>query len=368
MRTRRSLLGALGTGAVVGLSGCSTAVSSGGEATTVDREITDGFDRSVAIPDTVNRVVGVGPGSLRQVAYFEATDRVVGVEEAEDGWIKSVPYNQANPELRDLPVIGSAGPNAGGNSEQLLAVDPDVIFYYGEPSRADALQSQTNTPVIGLRIVDLTDRDARETMYETWRLVGSVLGKSKRAETLVSFLRETIVDLEERTGSIAPERQKRGYVGAINYRGSHAVATTRGRFPPFQWTGIENVASSVGTDAPSVQVSTEQLLAWDPPTMFVSSANLGAVRDDLAANREYVDLSAVANGQSYSILPHANYNHNYGSILANAYFIGQTVYPDRFADVTLESRTNDIFETLLGASLYDDLTRSYEAFQQLDLA
>ncbi|MFW5955854.1 MAG: ABC transporter substrate-binding protein [Halorhabdus sp.] len=367
MRSRRSVLSALGAGVVVGLAGCTTAFSgTDSETTPASREVTDGFGRSVSIPATIDRVVGVGPGALRQIAYLDATDRVVGVED-EDESVLSAPYNQANPELREHPVIGSAGPDAGGNSEQILAVDPDVIFYYGEPSRADTLQSQTDTPVVGLRIVDVTDTNARETMYDTWRLVGDVLEKPERAETLISFLEETIEDLEGRTSSIAVPDRKRAYVGAISYKGAHGIATTRKRFPPFEWTAIENVASAVETDAPSVQVSSEQLLAWDPQTMFVSSANLGAVRDDVAAQPEYADLTAVDEGRTDSILPHASYNHNYGSILANAYFVGKTVYPDHFDDVTLESKTNDIFETTLGASLFDELTETYEAYRQLEL-
>jgi len=340
--------------------------ASSSETTAAAHKITDGFGRTVAVPETVDRVVGVGPGALRQIAYLEATDRVVGIEDMNES-MQSAPYNLAHAGLDEQPVIGSAGPNAGGNSEPILAVDPDVIFYYGEPSRADTLQSQTATPVVGLRIVDVTDASARATMYETWRLVGEILGKTDRAETLISFLQETIADLEARTSSIDDAERKQAYVGAINYKGAHGIATTRKRFPPFQWTGVQNVARSVGADAPSVQVSPEQLLAWNPETMFVSSANLGAVRDDVAANPEYADLSAIAEGRTYSIPPHANYHHNYGSILANAYFVGQTVYPDRFADVTLESKANDIFETMLGASLFEDLTETYTAYQQLEL-
>ncbi|MFB6202317.1 MAG: ABC transporter substrate-binding protein, partial [Halorhabdus sp.] len=252
-------------------------------------------------------------------------------------------------------------------SEQILAVDPDVIFYYGEPSRADTLQSQTASPVVGLRIVDVTDDRARRTMYETWRLVGTVLGTAKRAERLVSFFEATIADLRDRTESISLEDRREAYAGAINYKGAHGIATTRKRFPPFRWTHVENIASSIGIEAPSVQVSVEQLLAWDPRTMFVSSANLGVVREDVAANPAYTDITAIADDRTYSILPHANYHHNYGSILTNAYFVGKTVYPDHFKDISLSSRCNDIFGTLLEASLYDELTDRNEAFKRLEL-
>jgi iron complex transport system substrate-binding protein len=367
MTCRREVIRTLGGGALLGMAGCV-----GGRGETSDeqerRTITDGAGRSVEIPATVERLVAVGPGSLRQIAYLGATDRVVGVEDAEaDGWARKTPYNQANPELRERPVIGSAGPNAAGNSEQILAVDPDVIVYYGDPSRADSLQAQTDTPVVVLRIVDFVDEAARETMYETWRLLGTILGKESRAETLADFVRSIISDLEERVTDLPASERRRTYVGAINYKGAHGLATTRKTFPPFQFVGVENVAAGLDTDAASVQVSEEQLLAWDPPTVFVSAANLERVREDLRSTAAFAQLEAVANGAVYAILPHASYHHNYGSILCNAYFVGRTNYPERFDDVSLAAKADAIFDALLGTALFDPLTETYDAFEPLEV-
>ncbi|WP_136689738.1 ABC transporter substrate-binding protein [Halorhabdus amylolytica] len=368
MISRRSVLQALGAGSLGAVSGCLDGFPASSARTEREtHEITDGFGRTVAIPETVGRVVGVGPGALRQLAYLGATDLVVGVEDAEDGWARRVPYNLANPELRDKPVIGSAGPNAGGNSERILAIDPDVIFYYGEPSRAETLQSQTDTPVVGLAIVDITDASARETMFETWRLVGDVLGKATRAETIIEFVRESITDLQGRTDAISVHERVGAYAGAINYKGSHGIATTRKRFAPFHWCSVENVADAIDTDAASVAVSDEQLLSWDPETVFVSASNLGRVREDVSAHPEYASIRAFETEETYAILPHASYHHNYGSILANAYFVGKTVYPDRFDDVNIRAKTNEIFETMLGTGLYEPLLDRYDALQGLDL-
>jgi iron complex transport system substrate-binding protein len=365
MIRRREVLGTIGTAGAIALPGCGLVSSTGGDDAPT-RTVTDGADRSVEVPETVDRVVAVGPGALRQVAYLGATDRVVGVEDAEKGWATRVPYNQANPELRKLPVIGAAGPNAGGNSEEIIARDPDVILFYGDPSRAESLQSQTETPVVVLRIVDFVSSGARETMFDTWRLVGRILGEADRAETLAEHVRATIDDLEARVGDLPEGERSAAYVGAINYKGAHGIATTRNPFPPFRFVNADNVAKDVQTDAASVQISRERLLAWDPPTMFVSASNLGRVREDLREHREYDRLEAVREDAVYSILPHASYHHNYGSILANAYFVGKTLYPDRFADVSIPGITDDLFEKLLGEPLYDDLVDAYEAYGPLE--
>ncbi|MFW6437094.1 MAG: ABC transporter substrate-binding protein, partial [Halococcoides sp.] len=354
---------AIGTGTLAGVAGCAGGLGApGDDQETATREITDGYGRTVAVPETVERVVGIGSGALRQLAYLGVTDRVVGVED-EDESILSAPYNLANADLRELPVVGSAGPDAGGNPEALLSVDPDVICYYGDPSRADALESQTGTPVVGLEIVDIVDEAARETMSETWRLLGDVLGTGDRAAALIDFLEETIADLRSRTADLADDERERAYVGAISYKGSHGIETTRKRFPPFRFAGVENVAGEIDTDAPSVQISSEQLLEWDPTTMFVAADNLGLAREDVESTAAYQDLAAVERGEVHTILPHASYHHNYGSILSNAYFVGHRLYPDRFDDVDLQSRIDEIFETMLGSPLYAELLEAYPAYE-----
>jgi len=367
MSHRRDVLATIGAGGAAVLAGCGLVTSTGSDGTAT-RRITDGAGRSVEVPGTVGRLVAVGPGALRQVAYLEATDRVVGVEDAEKGWARTVPYNLANPELRDRPVIGAAGPNAGGNSEAIIAQDPDLILFYGDPSRAASLQSQTETPVVVLRVVDFVTADARETMFETWRLVGRILGTEDRAQELVETVRTTIDDLEERVADLPESDRAEAYVGAINYKGAHGLATTRNPFPPFRFVNANNVARGVETDSASVQVSRERLLTWDPPTVFVSTANLRRVREDVGKHPELGRIDALERDRVYSILPHASYHHNYGSILANAYFVGKTLYPDRFGDVSIPTITDDLFETLLGKPLYGELMDVHEAYERLDLA
>lgn len=368
MISRRNVLATIGAGGSVVLSGCGLVSSTGDDGTSATRTITDGVGRSVEIPESIDRLVAVGPGSLRQVAYLGATDRVVGVEDAENGWAKRVPYNLANPEIRDRPVVGAAGPNAGGNSEAIVAQDPDVIFFYGDPSRARSLQRQTETPVVALEIVDFVTPEARETMYDTWRLLGRILGEHDRAERLVEYVRETIGDLEGRVEDVPDGDRPDAYVGAINYKGAHGIATTRNPFPPFQFLDVKNVATGVETDAASVQVSRERLLTWNPSTVFVSASNLERVREDVRKHSSYGRIEAFQRDAVYSILPHASYHHNYGSILANAYFVGDVLYPDRFDDVTLQATVDDLFENLLGEPLYDQLTSAYDAYEPLDFS
>ncbi|WP_332322181.1 ABC transporter substrate-binding protein [Halodesulfurarchaeum sp.] len=367
MYYRRMVLRAIGAGAITGVTGCSAVGLQGTAMNDGPRTVTDEAGREISLPGAVERAVAVGPGALRQVAYLGATGRIVGIEDGESEWLQKVPYNQATPGLREKPVIGSAGPNAGGNGEEILSVDPDVIFFYGDPSRAEALQKQTETPVVVLGITDFGGAEKRQQLYETWRLVGGILGMENRAAELEIFVEETIEDLGDRTADLPEAERATAYAGAISYKGAHGIATTRRQFPPFAFTNVENVASVLETDAASVQISEEKLLTWDPRAIFVDSNNLDRAHEDLSNNEALDRLTAVENGAVYTLLPHASYHHNYGSILANAYFVGSTLYPDRFDDVDLESKVNSIFERMLGAPLYDELIQAYDPYRKLEV-
>ena len=45
---------------------------------------------------------------------------------------------------------------------------------------------------------------------------------------------------------------------------------------------------------------------------------------------------------------------NFGPMIANAYFVGKTSYPDRFDDIDLETQVDDVFEALFGERMYGE--------------
>ena len=70
-------------------------------------------------------------------------------------------------------------------------------------------------------------------------------------------------------------------------------------------------------------------------------------------------LSAVRQGRVYGLLPYNWYTKNYGSILANAYFIGTVLYPERFADVDPAAKADDIYTFLVGKPVFGQMNQSF---------
>ncbi|MDR5674495.1 ABC-type Fe3+-hydroxamate transport system, periplasmic component [Halalkaliarchaeum sp. AArc-CO] len=354
---RRTALCCLGTTAVVGLSGCASLLPSGDAAG--ERTITDVVGRTVDLPEYADRIVCVGGGTLRQIAYMKAADRVVGVENIPEQALDEIPYLLANPGLGELPIVGESGMDRDGNVEQILEVDPDVIFFNGDSSRADELRQRTNTPVVVIGVDSILEESGRELLYDTWETLGQTLRKEDRTAELQRFLGEVVSDLNDRTDDISAAERKSAYAGAFRFGGAHGLSTTRGDTTMFRFSNVDNAIDELEVDQPSVALGHERLLEEDPETIFVDVMSSERVRGEIDENPELGSLTAVEQGRVYTVLPVYRDMRNFGSILSNAYYVGMTLYPDRFVDVDIESRTDDIFETLLNAPLYERINQEF---------
>jgi len=316
--------------------------------------ITDMTGRTVKVPADIQRVVGIEAGALRVLAYLNATNRVVGVEDIERQGGK--PYNYAYPDLADRPVIG---PIHGGDPELITAAQPDVILWtYTEAGEADDLQAQTGIPVVAIDYGDLDDN--RATFYQALRLTGSIVKAEQRAEALISYMDATIEDLDKRTRNIPDSDKPSCYVGGVGYRGAHGIASTEPDYAPFQFIHADNVAGSLQQEHAFVDI--EAIIEWNPDVLFIDQAGSQLVMQDITNHSVLAGVWAIQQDQVYGVLPYNWYSTNYGTVLADAYYIGSVLYPDAFSDIDLPMKANEIYQTLLGGPVYQDMQMAYGGF------
>ena len=319
-----------------------------------DHVVTDVAGRDVEVPEEPERILGIGAGTLRQLAFMNATDRVVGVGSLREDSLNELPYLVANPELGELPTFGDRGADRDGDAEQVLEVEPDVIFLNGDSSRAEELATRTNTPVVLVDTANIMHDDGREVLYETWETIGETLEKEARADELETFLEETVADFEERTADVPDDERAEGYAAAFRFRGAHGLSTTRGDTTMFHYPNVENAIEDVEPHQNSVDLSHERLLEADPERIFIDVASVDRVREEVEENPELEALTAVQEGEVYPVLQIYRDMRNFGPMIANAYFVGKTSYPDRFDDIDLETQVDDVFEALFGERIHGD--------------
>ena len=345
---------------IVFVSGCLRSQSTG-ETTVVVKDLSG---REVAVPKNVERVVAAGPGALRIITYLNATDMVVGVEDFEKQHPGGRPYIMAHPELKELPSIGPGGPGKLPDLEALVKLKPDVIFMtYVDTKTAQDIQEKTGIPVVVLSYGELASfKD--EKLFESLELAGKILGKEDRAREVINFIKSVQEDLLNRTENVESPSV---YVGGLGYRGAHGIESTMAQYPPFVVLHAKNVADELGEGHKFIDK--EKLLEWDPDYIFIDEGGLKLVLDDYRKNPEfYESLKAVKNGNVYGVLPYNYYSTNIGTAMADAYFIGKVLYPERFEGVDPVQKANEIYEFLVGKPVYEELAKQFGGFKKIDLS
>lgn len=340
-------------------SAASGSASAASSSAAVTKTVVDAYGRSVEVPKDAKTAATVGSGA-RFVVYAGAQDKLIAVTEMETTPAMNRPYAIAYKDLfANLPSTSNGNHllETNVNEEQLMDLNPDVIISSRSAEECDALQKDTGIPVIGITYQNQLFTD---NVYNSITCVGEALGTEDHANEVVDKLKEWDADLKARTADIADADKPSVYVGAVNYKGAKSFTGTYANYAPLVELNAKNVADETGQKA-AVDVDLEQIGNWDPDYMFLNAGNMDLMKADYANNQAFFDgLKAFQQGNLYT-QPFFNFNGtNIDTGICDTYFIGATIYPDKFADVDLKAKYSEIYTTLLGVDFY-------RAMQQNDM-
>lgn len=342
-------------------SGSASDASSSAAAT---KTVVDAYGRSVEVPKDAKTAATVGSGA-RFAVYAGAQDKLIAVTEMETAPAMNRPYAIAYKDLfANLPSTSNGNHllETNVNKEQLMDLNPDVIISSRSAEECDALQKDTGIPVIGITYQNQLFTD---NVYNSITCVGEALGTEDHANEVVAKLKEWDADLKARTADIADADKPSVYVGAVNYKGAKSFTGTYANYAPLVELNAKNVADETGQKA-AVDVDLEQIGNWDPDYMFLNAGNMDLMKADYANNQAFFDgLKAFQQGNLYT-QPFFNFNGtNIDTGICDTYFIGATIYPDKFADVDLKAKYSEIYTALLGVDFYQSMQQNGMDFKSM---
>jgi iron complex transport system substrate-binding protein len=327
------------------------------------REVTDSFGRRVIVSDTIRNIITMKAGALRMICYMGVQNKVKYIEK--NDITRKVPYMMANPQLKNLEVLG-----VGNNfdTESLAMSTADVIIAtYMTAAEADALQSKINKPVFLLQYGDMGTNIYK--FYNSLKVLGTLFYRSERADSLVQFIQETQNELKKRSGQNI--RKTSAYIGGIAFNGAQGITSTRAQYPPFLFLDIHNDVDdlkgsleSIGDGQKNMLIDPEQILLWNPKYLFLDAAGSEIWSTEIDGPT-YSQLGCLRNNQVFSVLPFNWHSINYENLLCNAWFVGKTIYPESFADIDVETESRKIYRFFLGQDVYDDMNKLYKPFQNI---
>jgi len=321
------------------------------------------------VPSEIDRIYCSG-GTLRLAVYLDCVDKVVAVDSNERNeplrnGMKA--YLAAHPELRDLPLGGET--SGRDNPELLLGLKtpPQLIVKAETGAGYDPaeLARRTGIPVLLLPMRGITT--GRQEFDDGLRLMGQALGKVERAEQVIAFFDREIADLKERTQNVE-EPKPLVYVGGVSYNGSHRFNSSEAGYPPFVLVGANSPLTENADDpllgSRHTMLAKEKILEWNPDVLFLDlgTLTLGASSglEELRTDAAYRSLSAAQRGDVYTLFPNTFYFVNHDAVLANAWFVGKTLYPDRFTDIDPKTKADEIFTFLVGRPVFDSLNAALQ--------
>ena len=334
------------------------------------KEIIDCNKRKVNVPEQISRIICSGPGALRLICYLNSVDKVVAVDDIEKkkSWFNTKPYSLANPELSKLPLFGEF--RGHDNPELIVSLPeiPQIILktYINSGYNPVELQKKTGIPVVTLEYGDLTGN--REFLFKSLRLIGKVINKEKRAEDCIEYFISSIRDLNSRTKHIQNFKSPKCYIGGIAYKGAHGILSTEPGYAPFLFLATNNLAYAASDGKLQKRhmiVAKEKLIEWDPDYIFIDLATTqmtgkGNALSQLKTDPSLSILKAVKSQKIYFVLPYNSYTINFGSVLANAYFIGKILYPEYFKDIDPAAKADEIYKFLVGKAVYKELDSMFK--------
>lgn len=329
------------------------SAQSGGAETSETVTVEDHWGRSVEVPLNPERVVVMEWEGLvtKSMQIFGVADTLVGVDTA----TKRMGYREELiPSIADAIELGS--PWSGVNYEQLVGLDPDVVFLEAwvasDENRAmhqdviDRIEG-LGFPVVVLISPSNFEEPNIETAWQHITIAGQVFGKELEAADLVARLNEGLALVTERTATIPEsERADVAYFSTINYvMGERSIQD----YLLTEIVGANNVAGA-GT---FITISEEQMLALNPDAIVV------------AGHEGYLDTSVVYDGRSAGL--------NWGAlqrmraieerrVVALGYDewratietpiallkVAAVVYPELFADIDVAQAELDFYREVYG--------------------
>ena len=258
------------------------------------REITDMAGRKVTVPaaEDIEAVFSTGPVAAIFM-YMVAPDKLLGWNYELNDVEKSIILEK----YHDLPNFGMGD---AINYEAVIAANPTIALNCGKINDAMVSDCDTLSKSLGIPVIAV-DNELNNSA-EAFRFMGELLGVEDHAEELAEYSEKIFTDI----ASLAdiPEDEK---VSVYFGNGEDSLETApRGsqHAQILDAVNVTNVADLELGDGSRVQISAEQLLAWNPDVIVVNgepkadkSGNSAA--EDILSNPDYASLKAVQDNKVY---------------------------------------------------------------------
>ena len=319
------------------------------QETAETREITDMAGRKVTVPtaENIESVFSAGPVAAIFL-YMVVPDKLLGWNYELNDVEKSIILDK----YQDLPNFGMGD---AVNYEAVIAANPTIAINSGKINDAmvsdcDALSESLGIPVVAV------DNELNNSA-DAFRFMGELLGVEDHAEELAQYAEQVFTDINV-LSDIPEEKKVSVYFG----NGEDSLETApRGSQHAQILDAINavNVADLELGDGSRVQISAEQLLAWDPDVIVVNGEpkadkSGSSAAEDILSNPDYASLKAVQDQKVYGT-PNAPFS-----------WVDRPAGPNRLIGMRWFSAL--IYPEYIKCDINEEIHKFFDLFYHVDLS
>lgn len=332
-------------------SGCGGAAALDPDGT---HTVTDHAGNAVEVPNTIDRIVvlDIYPVPAALSVFFGSASKIVGMAQPSMTAAQNSLLGQLYPDILNAETGFIDGSEV--NIEELMKLDPDVVFYSaGQTAQAELLAS-AGIPALGIS-VNKWDYNCIETLKHWVELFEQVFPGTEKTKQVEEYSNKMYELVQERVSGLSDaERAKVFFL--FGY--SDANITTSGAHFFGQWwcdaIGAVNVANELEKDNAN-PVNMEQIYQWNPEQILITNFN-AAKPDDLYNNAigtwDWSGVKAVQDKKVYK-LPLGIYRAYTPGIDTpiTLLWMAQTIYPELFSDIDIISEAQKYYKDVFGIEL-----------------
>lgn len=302
---------------------------------------TDDLGREVEVPSTITCIAPYA--AMAQMVLFSlAPEMFVGLPTTWDDSARGIIAD----EYIDLPCFGDKDLNV----EELALLEPQIIIDVGQTSDSyreemDTIQAQTSIPTVCISAT-------LETMPETYRTLGKLLGKEEKAEELAQFCEK----IYSRTVSIMEQvgDNKVDALYVIGDKGLNVLArdTYHSELLDLLTNNVAVVDDPVSKGSGN-EVTMEQIMLWNPDFVIFAP---DSIYNDVKNMSPWNQVSAIVN-DNYVQVPDAP--HNWMSMPPSVQrylgliWLTAELYPD-YCDYDAKAEIKEYYQMFYGCDLTDE--------------
>ncbi|MBM3789393.1 MAG: hypothetical protein FJW35_03475 [Acidobacteria bacterium] len=320
--------------------------------------VTDALGRQVVFQEPPRRIALSGKALFmvtNALYMFPGGGRRI-IATATTGQASSNFISLIDPEIAGKSILPeTVGP------EQIAGVQPDAVILKSHLARTVGRSLEVlDIPVI------YVDFETPDQYLRDLRTLGELLRQPERTAELTRYFQGAVRRVEDAVADI-PEAGRRRVL-LLYYSTSRGPATLN--VPPTSWmqTVMTEMAGGIAVWKKAnpakgwTQVSLEQIYAWDPDVIFVTSYN---ETSDAAAGR----LRTDSNWQSVRALQNGRLHAFAGDFFSwdtpdprwvlGLTWMARKLYPDRFRQVDILGLTREFYQVVYGqdAAFFDEQVR-----------